>query len=258
METVVLDSVVSALGKVFASSAVEFTAAKMKNWLDHVREEVPGEFSIPSDEILEAATKHIKHGYDPVGFEMSSRNLARWFEIPEEEFELTPKEQLEPEVLIRHIMLEQQFGTWLAEWGYEVSTGKEMEGIDDIEFIPDVYGRLSTLHGTFEVVCCLLCDNPPSIYRARALFETFESVARDRSSFAECDIFAMITPFKFGKGARSSISLQNIEEKYTVLELEREDIYRLSRAECRDDRFNYLSELVENARRESGTNSPYK
>ncbi len=186
--------------------------------------------------------------------EITRRNLARWFEIPEEEFKDTPKEQLEPEVLIRHIILENKFKQWLEEWDYEVTIGEDMEGVENIEFIPDIYAKRVTLHGIFEIVICFVCDNPPNTWRVRALFETFESYARESSEFGATDIFLMVTPHTFGKGITQSISLQNQEEKYIVVGLEGNDLSILDSITNPLKRLLELKEHVEKAQLKSKNN----
>lgn len=67
-----------------------------------------------------------------------------------------------------------------------MSVGEDLEGAEGIEYTPDVYGKLETLHGTFESAINFVCDNPPSIYRVRALLETIESyTTRKQRSLAE-------------------------------------------------------------------------
>lgn len=179
--------------------------------------------------------------------EISRRNLARWFEIPEEEFKETKKEQLEPETLIHHILLENKFKKWLEEWDYEVEIGEELDGDDNTEFIPDIYAKRNTLHGIFEIVICFVCDNPPNTYRVQGLFETFETYAKSDSEFGNRDIFIVVTPHKFGPGINKSINLQNKEEKYTVFGLEGNDLSVLESINDADKRLLELKEHVEKA-----------
>ena len=128
-------------------------------------------------EIEALANSVLRDGTPILDAEVTRKNLARWFEVPQEEFSMTPPEQLEPEVLIRHIYLENQFTSWFKEWGYDVEVGEDLEGLEGIDFTPDVYGKLTTLHGEFEICVNFVCDQPPSQYRVRALLETLEAVA---------------------------------------------------------------------------------
>jgi len=179
--------------------------------------------------------------------EFKRKNLARWFEIPPEEFTRTPPSQLEPEVLIRHLYLEDMFKKWLEDWGYETFVGEDLEGKESIDFTPDVYGRLKTLHGDFEVCINFVCDDPPSQYRVRALMETLEAYASENSEFKWGDIYIVATPFQFGRGTSASIRLQGKEEKYTVLKLEGDDISQL-RGRSSELRLMRLMEDVEKAK----------
>lgn len=247
MEIGLVDHIVSALGKTFASSSIEISPEIILQWVTNAEENIPGEISLEPDQLEKIINQTMMGKCTPMGPEVSRRNLARWFEIPEEEFVRTPVTQLEPEVLIRHIYLEKIFSDWFEEWGYHVETGTDLEGIEDIEFLPDVYARIETVHGDFEVVVCLICDDPPSVDRARAKFETFESFARSGSPFGARDVFIMATPFKFGRSIRSSISVQNMEEDYTVIEVEGDDIWRLYNARDPRARLQDLKEMVQRA-----------
>ena len=241
--TNVIEPIIAAL----AASGIEASSKNLLEWIKEASHQVPGKKLYDSKRIEEYAEKMADKGAFNLGLEISKRNLSRWFEIPEEEFGSTPKEQLEPEVLIRHIALEKMFKAWFESWNYEVEVGEDLEGLEDIEFIPDIYAKRVTLHGTFEIVVCFVCDNPPSIYRTRALFETFESYAREGAEFGERDIFIIATPFKFGKSITQSITLQNKEEKYTVLALEGDDIGRIEDIDEYDKKLLELKEFVERA-----------
>lgn len=240
-----VESVIAAL----TASGIESSATNLVQWIKNASQNVPGQSSeMDSEKIKKIAEDMASKGTFNIGLEISKSNLSRWFEIPEEEFLDTPKEQLEPEVLIRHIALENMFKQWFEDWNYDVVVGEDLEGLEDIEFVPDIYAKRITLHGTFEVVVCFVCDNPPSIYRTRATFETFESYARTGSEFGERDILIIATPFKFGKSITQSISLQNKEEKYTVVALEGDDIARIQKIDEPEQRIFELIEHVERAK----------
>lgn len=243
-----IENIIEAVVAALAASGIQSTATNVVDWVKAASSSVPSDEALDCDQVEKIAEDMASKGYFNLGSEMTLRNLARWFEIPEEEFRSTPKEQLEPEVLIRHISLEKMFGNWFKEWGYEVEIGEDLEGLEDIEFIPDIYAKRETLHGLFEVVVCLVCDNPPSIYRTRSKFETFESYARHGSEFGERDIFIVATPFQFGKGIAQSIVVQNQEEDYSVVALEGNDLYRLQAAKNSHARQQDLIQLVARAR----------
>ncbi len=244
MSEEIVGSVIAAL----SASGIESSGTDLARLIKDASISVPGDRLPDADQIKLLAEEMASQGNFNLDFEISRRNLARWFEIPEEEFKDTPKEQLEPEVLIRHIMLESLFKKWLEEWNYDVEVGEDLEGIENIEFVPDIYARRVNLHGSFEIVVCFICDNPPNTYRVRALFETFESFARDGSEFGERDIFFVVTPFTFGKGITQSITLQNLEERYTVVGLEGNDISILQSIRTPDKRLLELIEHVEKAK----------
>ena len=203
--------------------------------------------SLETSEIMKIADEMSKTKKFNFQSEISWRTLSRWYEIPEEEFKDTRKEQLEDEVLIKHIILESKFKKWLEEWDYEVTIGDDLEGVENIELIPDIYAKRVTLHGTFEIVICFVCDNPPNTYRVRAFFETFESFARADSEFSSTDILLVVTPNTFGKGIIQSITLQNQEELYTVVGLEGNDISILDSISDPMKRLLELKEHIEKA-----------
>ena len=203
--------------------------------------------TLDTDEIRKIADEMSKTKKFNFQSEISWRTLSRWYEIPEEEFRETRNEQLEEEVLIKHIILENKFKKWLEEWDYDVTIGDDLEGVENIELIPDIYAKRVTLHGTFEIVICFVCDNPPNTYRVRAFFETFESFARGDSEFSNTDILLIVTPNTFGKGIIQSITLQNQEELYTVVGLEGNDISILDSINDSMKRLLELKEHIEKA-----------
>ncbi|HLP53797.1 MAG TPA: hypothetical protein VK151_02170 [Fluviicola sp.] len=184
-------------------------------------------------------------------FEMNRKNLSRWYEIQEDEFKDTKPEQLEAEVLIHHIILENKLKKWFEEWDYVVELGEELDCIDGNEFIADIYAKRISLHGIFEVVICLVCDNPPNTWRVQALFELFESYAREDSEFSGRDILMIVTPHKFGASITKSIELQNKEEKYTVVGIEGSDLSILDSIRSPEARLLELKEHIDKAHAKS-------
>ncbi|MEX1255833.1 MAG: hypothetical protein WEE64_16000 [Dehalococcoidia bacterium] len=247
----VIQSAMSALTGAMAGRTTELTADQLVAWFQKASTSFP-DSALSSDKVASIAEKALSEQRGPfLDTEMTRRNLARWFEVPEEEFASTPPERLEPEVLIRHVYLESHFRAWLEEWGYKVSIGEDLEGAEGVEYTPDVYAQLETLHGNFEVAINLVCDNPPSIYRVRALLETIESYTAKETQFAGGDVFVLATPFSFGKAASSSIALQTRQEKYTVVKLEADDLWDLQTARDSISRRDELGERVRHARLDS-------
>ena len=189
MEEKIIEAAISAIGTTFGTNAAAIGINQIKNWFDKASQSIDGIKKHQSTKIEDLAQKILKKDTPLLDTEITRRNLARWFEIPQEEFALTPTEHLEPEVLIRHLILEDLFKKRLLQWGYEVYVGEDLEGRESIDFTPDIYGKLNTLHGQFEVCVNFVCDNPPSQYRVRALLETLESYATDQSEFKWGDIY---------------------------------------------------------------------
>lgn len=211
--------------------------------------------NISSNTIKELAENIIQNDKFNFDAELNRVNLARWYEIHEEDFKDTKKERLEPETLIHHILLENKFKKWLNEWDYEVEIGEEMDGDDNTEFIPDIYAKRNTLHGIFEIVICFVCSNPPSSDRVLGLFESFETCAKEESEFGNRDIFIVVTPHKFGSRINKAISLQNKQEKYTVFGLEGNDLAVLNSINDSEKRLLELKEHVEKAQLKAINNS---
>jgi len=247
MDNELLKSAMAAIGSAFGKEATEITMIQIKDWFNKAAKSVDSTERINTNEIEKLAESVLKSETPQLDAEVTRRNLARWFEIPQEEFAATPSAQLEPDTLIRHMFFEDMFMNWMKEWGYTVNIGEDLEGLENIDFTPDVYGQLDTLHGNFEVCINFVCDNPPSQYRVRALLETLEAYATEKSDFKWGDVYILATPFQFGKGTSSSIRLQGKQEKYTVIKLEGDDIYELQKSRDSQTRLQQLMEHVQKA-----------
>ena len=234
-----MQALVFALGR----RATPLTSDEVKTWFDRASEGVQLDGQIEDADINDIIGAAQKAGNR--GAEVTRKNLARWFEVPFDEFARTKPEQLEPEVLIRHIHLENQFRQWLEKWNYEVSVGEDIEGEGGIDFTSDVYGKLDTLHGKFEVCINFVCDDPPSTWRVQAMLEAFEAYATSKSEFKDGDLYIVATPFSFTKQAAATLSRQADEEKYTVVKLEGDDLWQLQSARDDESRFELLMEHVE-------------
>lgn len=250
MDSELLKAAMAAIGSAFGKEAAALTSSQIRNWFSKATQSMDVAAQVDTNEIEDLAQNVLKGDTPFLDAEVTRRNLSRWFEVPQEEFAMTPTEQLEPEVMIRHIYLENLFEGWLNDWGYKVTVGEDLEGREGIDFTPDVYGILETLHGQFEVCINFVCDNPPSQYRVRAMLETLEAYATDKSDFKWGDIYILATPFQFGRGTTASIRLQSREEKYSVIKLEGDDLYELRNARDEHSRLIQLMEHAEKAKME--------
>jgi|SRR5687768_266089 len=187
-----------------------------------------------------------------VGLEVSRRQVARWFEVPLDEFDQIPMSTLQPEILFRHIYFEKLLAGWFEEWGYKVSIGEELEGIEGADFIPDVYAELSTLHGTFQVAVTLFCGSPPNTWRVLGMLENIEAFTQRGNDFGERDIYLMVTPYKFLEQASNHIRIQCHQEAYYVVALEGNDLQDLERAPDAVGRKERLEDLVGSVARGKG------
>lgn len=179
--------------------------------------------------------------------EVSRRSIARWFEVPLEEFEQTPTSQLEAEVLFHHLYYETKLADWFTEWGYDVAVGEELEGSEGADFTPDLFATLDTLHGNFAVAVCLVCDSPPSHYRTLALLENIEAYTRREKEFSERDVLLLVTPFKFLGQTDVQIRIQSQEEAYFVIPLEGDELQDLDNSRDSASRMHRMRHYVQSA-----------
>jgi len=200
------------------------------------------------DEINQLTEAARKAPPPPIHMAMRSETLSRWFEIPHDDFERLPKEKLDPGVLIRHLYVEYLVTTWLEEFGYKVEVGSKMLGVEGWEFMPDIYGQVSTLHGHFQVAVNLICDDPPSTSRVSFLCESIEAfAAKKEPAFGDKDIFILVTPFKFSSTAHSVILKEDKDHEYYVIRLEGSDLYKLAKAQNSSYRLAILQNVVSEA-----------
>lgn len=212
-------SVLASLG----SKATDIGADKIKQWIEHFKKS-----SAPSvgDEIrdINSITSAVMEQFQSkTGLQQyNSEVLSRWLEIPEADLPTLTVENFNADVLIQHIILEQKFQGWFGEWGYEVELGETLRPADapELECAVDVYGKLQTIHGTFEVAVSFVCDNPPDENRVIALASKIGAYADSRETFAQNDVFMIVTPWDFTPIANASIRQQNKKRPYCVLGVE--------------------------------------
>ena len=106
MEITIIESALAALASTFGNEAAKISIDQIKSWFSKASHSIDTSSHIDNKKIEQLADSMLKSGVPNFDAEITRRNLARWFEIPQEEFTMTPKSQLEPEVLIRHIYLE--------------------------------------------------------------------------------------------------------------------------------------------------------
>lgn len=181
----------------------------------------------------------------------NEETLARFLEIPVPDLATITPDTLELNVLYDHIRLERLFSSWLQEWGYVVAMGCSLVGLRGVEYVPDAYGVLTTLHGEFEVCISLVSDSPPDEDRIFALLGKIEAYAEAKKTFSFGDVFAIVTPHRFTQGALNALQLQNEQESYSVLPLDGGDVYVLENSQCAKDRLDELQDKVRQAEEES-------
>lgn len=244
----VMDTVMTVAAH-FAQKGIVITVEKAKEIIGSVCDKNPalrGQINI--DEMAEK----IKDTAGSVGrVAYNEETLARFLEIPVPDLAAVKPENVDMAVLYDHVRLEGQFSDWLVEWGYDVQLGPPLVGLKGIEYTPDVYGRLNTLHGEFEICISFVCDNPPDENRVFALLGKIEAYAEAKSSFSRGDIFAVGSPHRFTPVAMNAISLQNEQEEYSVLALDGGDIFVLENARSGKDRLEELQDKVRGAQEET-------
>lgn len=202
----------------------------VKVQLETAIESLKGRFSLSSHEIDNLIGSVHEQQTHASSQEVTRRNLARWFEVPLEEFERTPANRLEPEILFNHLYYETLFKKWFEEWGYNVVAGEELQGSEGADFTPDLFAELATLHGNFQIAVCFVSDDPPSHYRVLAMLENLEAFTRVEKEFSERDMFLLVTPYKFLGPTDSQLRIQAQEESYFVVALEGEELHNLENA----------------------------
>lgn len=243
----VLDAVM-AIASGFAQKGVMITLDKAKEFIEEICRKNPalkGEIDVNEmAKKIQATAIHIGH----VAY--NEETLARFLEVPVPDLSTIDPDNIELEVLYNHVKLEGEFQSWLKEWGYEIELGTSLTGLRGVEYTPDVYGLLNTLHGQFEICINFVCDSPPSEDRVFALLGRIEAYAEAKKSFSQGDIFALVTPYRFTQASVNAIGLQNEQESYYVFPLDGGDIHVLENARDAKDRLDELQDKVKLAEEE--------
>jgi len=183
-----------------SSKATDIGADKIKQWLKHSKESSTPSVGKEIRDINSITSAIVEQYQSKTGLQQyNSEVLSRWIEIPEADLSTLTVESFNADVLIQHIILEQRFQIWFGEWGYEVELGETLRPADapELECAVDVYGKLQTIHGTFEVAVNFVCDNPPDENRVIALASKIGAYADSRETFAQNDVFMIVTPWDF-------------------------------------------------------------
>lgn len=245
-------SIVTAVVAKLAPKVAKMTSDKLKEFVDRILQNNP---TLRGQIDIDDLTKKIRATTSQVGhIAYNEETLARYLEIPIPDLATITPENLDLEMLYNHVKLEGEFEEWLQEWSYEVEVGSEkLTGLRGIEYIPDIYGSLNTLHGKFEVCISFVCDSPPDEDRVFALLGKIEAYAEAKKSFSYGDIFAIVTPYSrgFTQGAINAIALQNEQENYSVISLNGGDIHAFESAQTPKDRLEDFQDKVSQAEEES-------
>lgn len=237
-------NLVASIAPIAAKEATDALTTVVKKAVDSFQRKGVGH----TDELTQLAELVKKSPPPLTQMQTNIDTLARWFEIPRDDFERLPKDRLDPEVLVRHVYLEQLFSTWFGEFGYDVKVGSKMLGLEGWEFIPDVYAEMRTLHGIFQVAVNFVCDDPPSTSRVSFCCESLEAFAmRIKPSYSAKDIFMMVTPFKFSATAHSVLLKEDKDHAYFIIKLEGSELHGLQQASDQGDRLKLLQNIIRDA-----------
>lgn len=244
----VLDAVM-AIASAFAQKGIEITLDKAKEIIGEICQKDP---ELRGQIDMDDMAKKIQATAGHVGrIAYNEETLARLLEVPIPDLATVSPENLDMDILYNHVKLESEFQEWLKEWGYAVELGCPLAGLRGIEYVPDVYGLLNTLHGQFEVCVNFVCDAPPDEDRVFALLGKIEAYAEAKKSFSYGDIFAIVAPKRFTQGAINAMALQNEQENYSVISLDGGDINSLESAQTPRDRLDEFQDKVRQAEEES-------
>lgn len=240
---------VMAIATHFAVRGIEVTVDRAKGIVEELlrsNPELRGEIDVDelADKIRCATGQIGRQAYN-------EETLARFLEVPVADLATVTPDNLDTNVLYDHVRLEGEFADWLGEWGYDVHTGSTLTGLGGVEYVPDVYGTLNTLHGEFEFCISFVCDRPPDEDRVFALLGKIEAYAEAKGSFSIGDVFTVVTPHRFTKGALSAITLQNMQESYSVFAIEGGDIHALEGSRTSLERLTELQDKVRQAEEET-------
>lgn len=248
MSKFVTDTVM-AIATHFAVRGVEITADRAKEIIEELLRSNP---ELRGEVDVDDLTEKIRCAAGQVGrAAYNEETLARFLEVPVADLATLAPSNLDTNVLYDHIRLEGEFAEWLREWGYDVHTGTTLTGLGSVEYVPDVYGTLDTLHGEFELCISFVCDRPPDEDRVFAVLGKIEAYAEAKGSFSLGDVFAVVTPHRFTKGSLNAITLQNMQESYSVVAIEGGDIHALEGARSPSERLAELQDKVRQAEEET-------
>lgn len=236
------------------SKTVDISTDKIKEWLERSKKTSASTLGREIKDVDGIASAVLSQYESKVGMHQYNTDvLARWLEIPEADFVNLTVDTFSPDVLVQHILLEQKFRLWFEEWEYKVELGETLRPADapELECAVDVYGKLPTIHGTFEVAVNFVCDNPPDENRVIALASKIGAYADSRETFAQNDVFMIVTPWDFTPIANAVIRQQNKKRPYCVLGVDGSILHDLDSSVDKDGRLEELQEKVSQANREA-------
>jgi hypothetical protein len=249
MERDLIEIAARALADTYAEKDGAQSEDELRGMIEQATQGLRGQIDLAPDELTAVLNTVGSRPSFASGVEYTRRQVARWFEVPLDEFDQLAMSHLDPQVLFRHMHYERLISGWFADWGYDVEVGEELEGAEGTDFIPDVYAQLSTLHGNFQVAVTLFCSQPPNTWRVLGMLENLEAFAPRGSEFGKRDIYLMVTPYKFLEQASNHIRIQVKEEDYYVVAIEGDDLQDLEQAQDAHRRIERLQEHVRSVSR---------
>ena len=86
MDNTIIEAAMAAIGTTFGTNVADFGINQIKSWFDQASQSVDLHSQVDIEHIEKLSNKLLKDGVPVLDAEITRRNLARWFEIPQEEF----------------------------------------------------------------------------------------------------------------------------------------------------------------------------
>ena len=253
VNVVIQDALASVLAS-FGAKAADVGVEKVREWVEHSKRMSSAAIGREITDVSAIADAVVAHQQSKTGqHQYNADTLSRWLEIPEADLATLTVDAFNADVLVQHIVLEQKFRSWFSEWGYRVELGETLRPADapELECAVDVYGTLPTIHGMFEVAVNFVSDDPPDENRVIALAAKIGAYADSRESFANNDVFMIVTPWDFTPIASAALRQQNKKRDYCVLGVDGSILHDLESAESKEGRLEELQERVVQANQEA-------
>ena len=135
VDSEVMKNVIAVTSGHYSKHGGEICGEKLKKRLIQLGKKYDSPF--PENKELDKRLSEIIERPPKLGAQITDSMLAKWFEVPQDEFKLTHPDEVDPKVFFRHYYLEIIFKNWLKKWDYNVELGEELEDLEGLEFIAE-------------------------------------------------------------------------------------------------------------------------